>query len=115
RPSPSVNYLQHPNVYIERKVHIGKRLVIVAESDDGEFFNPTLVYNTTMAIDLFGGGDLVQAYEDACTYEEGLQVYLMRMQPYSYELVFSVLEAFHFDLIFLNEVHFDVNREVIHQ
>lgn len=113
KPSPSVEYLQHPAIYVQREITVGKRLVIIAEADSGEYYNPTLVYSKDIAKDLFNGGALIQAYEDACTYKDGLQVFLMRIEPYSYELAFSVLEAFDFDLLFINEVHFDTQREVI--
>lgn len=115
KPSPSVKYLQHPHIYVQKTIAIGKRLVIISEAEEGEYFNPTLVYSKDMARELFGGGSLVQAYEDACTFEDGLHVFLMRIEPFAYELAFSVLEAFDFDLLFINEVHFDNQREVIEQ
>jgi|GEM_PF-3292970 len=115
KPSPSIEYLQHPHMYLEREVAIGKRLLILAESENGDYYNPTLVYSKEMAIDFFGGGALVQAYEDASTYQKGLHAYLMRIEPYGYETAFAVLESFDFDLLFLKDVHFNKNNEVIHQ
>ena len=115
KPSPSIEYLQYPPIYVQREVAIGKRLVILAEADDGEFYDPVLVYSKDMAIDFFGGGALVQAYEDTSTFQKGLHVYLMRIEPFGYETAFSVLESFDFDLLFLSEVHFNDNREVIDQ
>lgn len=115
QPSPSVEFFQHPPIYIYREVTIGKRLVILAEAEDGDLYNPILVYNKDMARDLFKSGALLQAYEDACTYQDNLYAYLMRIEPYMYELAFSVLESFDFDLMFIHEVHYDIQREVIDQ
>ncbi|MED3626596.1 hypothetical protein P4478_05455 [Bacillus subtilis] len=112
-PSPSIEYLQHPPVYIERTVSIGKRLVIIAESDEGPLYEPILVHNEAMASTFFGDGDLIQSYKDASVYEDGLQAYLMRVEADGYEAAFSVLEAFTFDLLFMNNVQFDKDHKVI--
>jgi hypothetical protein len=113
KPSPNIEYLQHPHTYIHRQIAIGKRLVIMAEADDGELYNPLLVYNRDMAIDFFGGGDLIRLYEDATTFEEGLDIYLMRIESFGQDLAFSVLEAFEFDILFMNEMHFNKDKEFI--
>ncbi|MGV7000177.1 hypothetical protein ACWA2C_15940 [Priestia megaterium] len=113
KPSPSVNFYQYPNIYIERETAIGKRLVIVAEADKGDFYDPTLIYTKDMAADFFGGGQLVQAYEDATTFQEGLSIYLMRIEPMMYEDAFSVLEALTFDLLYIDGVHYDKHKEII--
>jgi hypothetical protein len=113
KPSPSVEYLQYPHIYLEREVSIGKRLVIIAEAEEGDFYDPVLIYNKDMAVDFFGGGDLVRCYEDAVTFEDNISIFLMRIEPYGYETAFSVLEAFTFDLLFINEVHFDKQINVI--
>lgn len=112
KPSPSVEYLQHPNIYIEREVLIGRRLVIIAESDKGNFYDPLLIYNKDMAVDFFGGGDLIQCYEDAVSFQDNISVFLMRIEPFGYETAISILEAFEFDLLFINEVHFDKHIEL---
>lgn len=112
KPSPSVEYLQYPNIYIEREVLIGRRLVIIAESDAGSFYDPLLIYNKDMAVEFFGGGDLIQCYEDAVSYQDNISIFLMRIEPYGYETALSVLEAFEFDLFFINEVHFDKHIEL---
>lgn len=112
-PSPSIDYLQHPPILIQREIAVGKRLVIMAEAEEGDYYDPTLVYHTDMARDFFGGGALIQAYEDASTFDKGLHVFLMRIEPYQYELALSVLESFEFDLLYIQDVHYDTHREVI--
>ncbi|WP_257878943.1 hypothetical protein [Bacillus paralicheniformis] len=112
-PSPSIEYLQHPPIYIERTVSIGKRLVIIAESDEGPLYDPILVHSEDMASSFFGNGDLVQCYKDAMTFENGLQAYLMRIESGGYETAFSILEAFPFDLLFINSIQFYKDKEVI--
>ncbi|MCD7910960.1 hypothetical protein KC480_05400 [Bacillus velezensis] len=112
-PSPSIEYLQHSPVYIERTISVGRRLVIIAESDKGPLYEPILVYNGEIAATLFGDGDLIQCYKDACTFNNGLQAYLMRIESNDYETAFSVLEAFSFDLLFLNEIHFNNHKDLI--
>lgn len=113
QPSPNIEYLQHPHVYAERDITIGKRLVIIAESDGGTLYEPLLVYHKDMAYEFFGGGPLVGAYEDAATFQKGLQVYLMRIEPYGHEVALQVLEAFDFDLLFMKGIRFDKNKDVI--
>ena len=113
QPSPNIEYLQHPHVYAERDVTIGKRLVIIAEADGGTLYEPLLVYHKDMAYNFFAGGPLVGAYEDAATFEKGLHVYLMRIEPYGHEIALQVLEAFDFDLLFMKGIHFDKNPDVI--
>jgi len=113
KPSPSIEYLQHPNIYVQRQVIIGKRLVILAESDSGELYNPTLIYDKDMAREFFGSGALIQAYEDACTYQEGINIFLMRIEPLGFETAFSVLQALAFDLLLLNDVSFNKDAEIV--
>jgi hypothetical protein len=112
-PSPSIDYLQYPNIYAQREIATGKRLVIIAEAEKGDYNTPILISSKDMAYDNFGGGKLVQSYEDATTFQEGLSIYLMRLEPYGYETAFLVLEAFSFDLLFINEIHFNKDKEVI--
>lgn len=112
QPSPSIEYLQHPHLYVERTVANGKRLVMVAEADKGELYEPVLIYSKDMAYEFFGGGPLVSAYEDATTFQEGLEIYLMRIEPFQYEVAFGVLEVFDFDLLYLDNVHFDKNPDM---
>lgn len=112
QPSPSIEYLQHPHLYVERTIANGKRLVMVAEADKGELYEPILVYSKDMAYDFFGGGQLVSAYEDATTFQEGLEVYLMRIEPFQHEVAFGVLEVFDFDLLYLDSVHFDLDPDL---
>jgi hypothetical protein len=113
QPSPSIEFLQHPNIYIERGISIGKRLVIIAESDKGALYDPVLIYNKDMALELFGGGKLIQCYEDALTYQDDISIFLMRIDPFGYETAFSVLEAYDFDLLFISEMHFDKQTDLI--
>lgn len=113
KPSASIEYLQYPNIYVERTVSIGKRLVILAEADEGNFYDPVLIYNKDMATTFFGGGKLVACYEDAVTYMDNLNIFLMRIEPNGYETAFSVLESFTFDLLFIHELHFNTQRETI--
>lgn len=108
QPSPSIEYLQHPHLYVERTIANGKRLVMVSEADKGELYEPVLVYSKDMAYDFFGGGPLMSAYEDATAFQEGLEVYLMRIEPFQYEVAFGVLEVFDFDLLYLDNAHFDL-------
>lgn len=111
QPSPSIEFFQDPHIYLEREVAIGKRLVIMAEAEEGELYDPTLVYSIDMAVDFFRGGPLVSAYEDATTFQNGLEVYLMRIEPFQYDVAFAVLEAFTFDLLYVKDVHFQVHTE----
>jgi hypothetical protein len=106
QPSPSIEFLQDSSIYLEREVAVGKRLVILAESDEGSSFEPTLIYSQDMAVDFFGGGPLVSAYEDATTFQKGLEIYLMRVEPFQHEVAFAVLEAMTFDLLFIKDVYF---------
>ncbi|MCY8466551.1 hypothetical protein [Bacillus atrophaeus] len=112
-PSPSIEYLQHPPVYVERSVSIGKRLVIIAQSDEGPLYEPILVHSEDMALTFFGNGDLIQCYKDASTYKGGLQAYLMRVEADGYETAFSVLEAFAFDLLFISSIQYGKDKKVI--
>lgn len=112
-PSPSVDFIQHPLIYVERQVEIGKRLIIVAESNKGQYYEPTLVYGKEMVIDIFDSGPIVQCYEDATSIDENLNVFLMRMEPNRFDIVFTVLETFDFDLLYLDEVQFDKHSELI--
>lgn len=112
KPSPSIDFLQHPNIYIEREVTLGKRLVILAEADEGELYEPILIYNKDMAVEFFGGGALVQRYEDAVTFQDNISIFLMRIDPYGYETALGILEAFDFDLLFINEVHFNKQTQL---
>lgn len=113
QPSPNIKYLQHPHFTIHRQIEAGRRLVIIGESEKGDTYNPTLVFNKEMAIDIFGGGSLVGAYEDASTYQKELNVYLMRIDPNEYETAYSVLETFHFDLMFISETYFNKDMDVV--
>lgn len=115
QPSPSIEYLQHPNMYIYREVPSGKRLVIVAESDEGPLYEPVLVYHKDMAASFFGGGDLVRLYEDVVVFQEGLHVYLVRMEREDYDQAFAVLESFPFDLVYVNEMYFRKDRELVNR
>lgn len=111
-PSPSIEFLQEAHLYVERTVELGKRLVILAEAEKGALYEPVLVHRTDIAVDLFGSGNLVKAYEDATTYKSGLDIYLMRVEPFQYEAAFSVLETMNFDLLFLDGFHFDANADL---
>lgn len=115
QPSPSISYKQHPNITITRQVPIGKRLVIVGESSKGNLYDPTLVFDIDMAIDIFGDGPLIDAYEDATTYQEDLNVFLMRVEKENIHIAFSVLESFHFDLLFMSDVHFNEDTNLLHE
>ncbi len=115
QPSPSIEYLQHPNMYIHREVPGGKRLVILAQSDEGPLYEPVLVYHKDMATSFFGGGDLVRLYEDSSAFQKGLHVYLMRMEDSDYDQAFSVLESFPFDLIFIDEMRFGQNESLMNR
>lgn len=112
QPSPSIEFLQEPHIFVEREVAIGKRLVIMAEADEGQVFEPILIYSQDMAADFFGGGPLVQAYEDATTFQNGLEIYLMRIEPLQYGVALAVLEAMTFDLLFIKDVHFDKDKDL---
>lgn len=112
-PSPSVDFIQHPLVYVERQIEIGKRLIIVAESEKGQYYEPSLVYNKDMVVDTFKSGPIIQCYEDAISMDEDLCVFLMRIEPNRYDIAFTVLESFDFDLLYLDEVHFDRHHDLI--
>lgn len=113
KPSPNIEYLQHPHIYTPKELSIGKRLVILAEADEGPLYEPVLVYHNDMAANFFKGGDLIRSYQDACVFKENIPAFLMRIEPGEYDIAFGVLEAFSFDLLFLNEIHFNRDEEVI--
>jgi hypothetical protein len=112
KPSPSIEYSQDSHLYVEREVAIGKRLVIIGEAKSGDLYNPVLVYGKEMAVDFFDSGPLVQSYEDATTYQEGLEIYLLRIEPLQYETAFAVLEALSFDLLYINDVSFKDDKAI---
>lgn len=113
QPSPSIDFIQHPLVYVERQIEIGKRLIIVAESNKGQYYEPTLIYSKEMAIDFFEAGPIIQCYEDASSMNQNLNVFLMRIEPNRFDIVFKVLETFDFDLLYLDEVYFDKHSSLI--
>lgn len=107
KPSPNINYYQYSPFYVQRTVSVGKRLVIVGQSTLGEYYHPTLIHSQDMAKDIFGSGALLKCYEDAMTFDENLQVYLMRVEELGLSTAFSVLKHFSFDLLFIDEMHFN--------
>ena len=113
KPSPSIEYLQYPHIYIPKNISIGKRLVILAEAEDGPLYEPLLIYHADMAADFFKGGDLVRLYQDVSVFNGNIPVYLMRIETNEYEIAFSVLEAFSFDLIYFNEMYFNKSKDLI--
>lgn len=112
-PSPTIEYQQHPIIYIEKEITVGKRLIILAESEKGDFYNPILISSSDMAEEAFGNGRLVQCYKDATVFKKDMSIFLMRIKPYGFEDAFLTLESYDFDLMYMDEVYYKNNESFI--
>lgn len=105
-PSPAIEYQQHEHLYVKRTVTTGQRLVVIAEANSGEYFEPMHVYHEEMAKRYFTSGPLVDRYMDITSATDTVDIYLMRISPKAYEEAYEYLLAYSFDLIYIDDFNF---------
>jgi len=111
RPSPSIEYIQLPHLYFGGGIERGKRLVIAAESTQGDYYNPLPIGDVEYAKHVFGSGPLIDRYSDVSLFEE--DVYLMRIERNAFHDVFKCLAPFPLDLLYVDGLYFDQHYDEI--
>jgi hypothetical protein len=101
-PSPNIEYRSLPHIFENRNVPTGKRLIILAEAEEGTFYEPIQTYRLSIAEKHFRSGALIDCYKDASIYDENLDIYLMRVEANNFRLAFEYLKPFTFDLVYLH-------------
>lgn len=112
KPSPNIEYHLLPHVFFQEMVPAGHRLVVLGESEKGEFYNPVLISRKEHAEEYFGSGPLISCLEDILTYSK-VRVYLMRIEPGRFDRAFRYLEIFPFDFLYCDGIFFNTNTQVV--
>ncbi len=112
KPSPSIEYKQLPHIYITSEMPIGQRMIILAESSQGNLYDPLVVTSISLAQAIFGSGPLIERFKDFVK-GSGTSAYLMRIEAGSLDMVYKTLIKFPFDLIYIDKFFFNNNQKEI--
>lgn len=110
--SPYLEYDSRETIEIFDEIGVGKRLVIIAESEKGPLYEPTPVLSKNFAVKEFGDGPLLERYEEARRLEPAIQVIFLRIENKDFKKALDSIFHYDFDLVYIDEfsvLHDDIN------
>lgn len=113
--SPTVEFQSNSAFEIYRPLTIGRRLVVVGRATGGPMHEPIIIYNEQLAENIFGSGPLVDRYRDVKQVNEEADVVCIRIENREFDHVYRALEAYDFDLIYIDNFRFGSSETEIQQ
>lgn len=112
KPSPFIDYYQLEHDVLLPPVTIGKRIVIVGQSAEGEYYSPIRVTNSKVARSVFREGGVVDRYEEL-TRHFPLDAYLMRVPEKGFGEALKALHYLPFDFVYFDDIYFNQHHDEV--
>ena len=104
--SNAIEYHQRSPIIVDRIIPDGRKLILLGDSEKGVEFSPVQIMHEQMALREFGEGELLNRYRDVLSATNQVEVYFMKVPSRNFQSAFKCLQAFDFDLIYIDDFNF---------